>query len=677
MANIKTETITRFQFRRGSTQTREGIVFQPGEPAWDSDQNTLYMGVPSVSGGQLCINLNSIEFDTSNIAANGVSIDYQGFTSNFSQYITNNPSDPSVQTFNNTVTRSVTSVIASDPSLGESILFPATTDTLGGVIVGDGLSVTNEGRVSLKLGPGVGQDPDGSIIIDTSSAAKNWLMYVNNNLPLSADDLSTQRPTIVSNPGPVAVTVVTTNFASVIGAYLYGLRYLPPNCNLDIVIWDGAMDTDTETYWNHPIEGSFIQSVSSTIYQAGSASEDEQWNIQLAFPAPQTDNLFKRYDRLRIYTGGCHPELLHRLVVSVDTSSYKSIYNTLNIPIKSVMNPSNPGWSSPGILFWFADNGSRNVINGVIPTIEYDGDANDTASIIRFDASKYELIHSGVEVRGSNTPYIERVFEGFEQSHVYIIGSLYVSLTGYDSSKELFQGFGPTLPGFEFYTAADRPDQKFIYKTSDIPLLSGWYHYHTITTQLAWLSSGRSADLGIYSGELEWNFPGIRMVGDVTFKSIHDTLTANNTYFTNNPLSVTTVNKLGGCSSYTIDQAVSGAGYYIESPSSSAPSPSPSIPSGAPVITADPVNVTVSSTSTATVIFAINAAGAEPLSYLWQTQPPSGSWIDLADTSVFSGTHTSQMYISNTSGHNGYQYRCVVSNSYGSVTSNAATLTLT
>ncbi len=90
----------------------------------------------------------------------------------------------------------------------------------------------------------------------------------------------------------------------------------------------------------------------------------------------------------------------------------------------------------------------------------------------------------------------------------------------------------------------------------------------------------------------------------------------------------------------------------------------------APTITTQPQGVEVKENETAT--FTVNAAGTEPLSYQWQQSTDNGnSWKDIADET--NATYTTGK---TTMDMNGTQYRCVVSNSAGSVISNAATLTV-
>jgi hypothetical protein len=84
----------------------------------------------------------------------------------------------------------------------------------------------------------------------------------------------------------------------------------------------------------------------------------------------------------------------------------------------------------------------------------------------------------------------------------------------------------------------------------------------------------------------------------------------------------------------------------------------------APTITTQPVNQTVTAGQTAT--FTVVATGTAPLSYQWQK---NGTAISGAPASSYTTPAT-------TSADNGAQFVVVVSNSAGSVTSNAATLTV-
>jgi len=84
----------------------------------------------------------------------------------------------------------------------------------------------------------------------------------------------------------------------------------------------------------------------------------------------------------------------------------------------------------------------------------------------------------------------------------------------------------------------------------------------------------------------------------------------------------------------------------------------------APSITTQPANQTVTVGQTAT--FKVVAAGAAPLSYQWQKN----------STAISGATSASYTTPATTSADNGAQFRVVVSNVAGNVTSNAATLTV-
>jgi alpha-tubulin suppressor-like RCC1 family protein len=71
------------------------------------------------------------------------------------------------------------------------------------------------------------------------------------------------------------------------------------------------------------------------------------------------------------------------------------------------------------------------------------------------------------------------------------------------------------------------------------------------------------------------------------------------------------------------------------------------------------------------------ATGIPAPSYRWQRLPAGGAWTDLADGGIYSGTSTATLALSiSDSAMNGDQFRCVATNSLGSVQSTAATLNL-
>ena len=91
----------------------------------------------------------------------------------------------------------------------------------------------------------------------------------------------------------------------------------------------------------------------------------------------------------------------------------------------------------------------------------------------------------------------------------------------------------------------------------------------------------------------------------------------------------------------------------------------PGSDSSAPTISTQPANQSVNAGQTAT--FTVVAAGAAPLSYQWQ----------LNGTAIAGSTAASYTAPVTTTADSGQQFRVVVSNSLGSITSNIATLTVT
>jgi len=89
----------------------------------------------------------------------------------------------------------------------------------------------------------------------------------------------------------------------------------------------------------------------------------------------------------------------------------------------------------------------------------------------------------------------------------------------------------------------------------------------------------------------------------------------------------------------------------------------------APSITSQPASVTVTAPATAT--FSVTANGTAPLSYQWQSMPPGGAFATIAGATASSYTTGAT-----TTGMSGTQYRVIVTNTVGTVTSNAVTLTV-
>jgi sugar lactone lactonase YvrE len=92
-------------------------------------------------------------------------------------------------------------------------------------------------------------------------------------------------------------------------------------------------------------------------------------------------------------------------------------------------------------------------------------------------------------------------------------------------------------------------------------------------------------------------------------------------------------------------------------------------------ITAEPQNQVVIGSHTAN--FSVQVSGAN-LDYKWQDSTDGGTtWTELADNGTYSGVTTPLLTVSNpSSAQSGYEYECVITNSSGSATSNAANLTV-
>ena len=98
---------------------------------------------------------------------------------------------------------------------------------------------------------------------------------------------------------------------------------------------------------------------------------------------------------------------------------------------------------------------------------------------------------------------------------------------------------------------------------------------------------------------------------------------------------------------------------------------------GAPVITAHPANVTAEERQTLT--FTVAATGNPAPAYQWQQSRDKGAdWLDLPERGYAKNVTTATLTLSGISrGLTGSQYRCVIKNDKGAVTSNPATLTVT
>ena len=92
-----------------------------------------------------------------------------------------------------------------------------------------------------------------------------------------------------------------------------------------------------------------------------------------------------------------------------------------------------------------------------------------------------------------------------------------------------------------------------------------------------------------------------------------------------------------------------------------------------PTITQQPSAKTV--TSGATAKFTVVAAGSS-LTYKWQVSKDGGNTWKNVDQTKYPSAATATLSFTTKATMNGYLYRCVVSNAYGSTNSNGAKLTV-
>lgn len=95
-----------------------------------------------------------------------------------------------------------------------------------------------------------------------------------------------------------------------------------------------------------------------------------------------------------------------------------------------------------------------------------------------------------------------------------------------------------------------------------------------------------------------------------------------------------------------------------------------------PKITLQPVSQTEPSGSTAD--FTMTASAELPITYQWQLSTDSGAnFTNLTEGGIYSGTTASILGISDVTGLDSNQYRCVATNASGSTNTTAAILTVT
>ncbi len=94
-----------------------------------------------------------------------------------------------------------------------------------------------------------------------------------------------------------------------------------------------------------------------------------------------------------------------------------------------------------------------------------------------------------------------------------------------------------------------------------------------------------------------------------------------------------------------------------------------------PDIVTEPNNATV--TAPAAHTFSVVGVVAQAPAYQWQISTDGGtSWVNVTNTGVYTGATTASLAISNSTGLNANQYRCLLSNANGASISTAAILTV-
>ena len=151
--------------------------------------------------------------------------------------------------------------------------------------------------------------------------------------------------------------------------------------------------------------------------------------------------------------------------------------------------------------------------------------------------------------------------------------------------------------------------------------------------------------------------------GDITNRLLNfgDTGTANIT-------ATNTVNHVYSAGTFTVSLTVSGSGgsntftrtnFIVATGGGGSP----------PTITQQPLSTNVCSDATAK--FSVTASGTDPLSYQWQTNS-----VNLSNGGDFSGVTSNVLTVSPASASDAANYRCIVTNVSGSVTSSAPALTV-
>lgn len=240
----------------------------------------------------------------------------------------------------------------------------------------------------------------------------------------------------------------------------------------------------------------------------------------------------------------------------------------------------------------------------------------------------------------------------------------------------------------QFLTAETAPDGTF-----DLGLLAGTWSVQ--------IESSSAAAFNIVSPSVEFTLTENQTISGITF-AIQSATAQINGYVrdgSNQPLNATVyaTATISGVM-YAVNAQTNGSGDYVLpvidgtwqvgafANDFTNPNPLTAIISGsnatrnftltkAPVISSQPTDQTVNAGQT--LVFAINANSNAPLSFQWQVSSDGGSnWGDLANGSTYNNVTSSVLGVTANAGLNGYRYRCIATNSFGSASSNHALLTV-
>lgn len=255
---------------------------------------------------------------------------------------------------------------------------------------------------------------------------------------------------------------------------------------------------------------------------------------------------------------------------------------------------------------------------------------------LRIDSSEYVLSKPSVTVDGSAWTVNQATFTLHPSSCYIRIESIEYSVVGSIASASV------TIPP---PTVGNRPSYS-TWIDEDAPYYSDDYSSSIYLNDVSWVNVSTGEPLPVDAGVFEEG---------CTYKVIIY-LTAKAGYvFTNDATS-----KINWCAA---NSCLIGKQLQLEYTF-------PTLPFK-PVITAQPKSV--SAAAGATAKFTVAATGAT--SYQWQWSPDNGTtWKN--STSATTGYNKATLQVSATTARNGYKYRCIVTNSIGSTTSAAVTLTV-